>query len=132
VYGSVYDVPAAIGAVDVATYCSVLLHLRDPFQALASGLRLTRETAVVTEITPEGPGGTGEPGRPYMEFMPDYRCGDPIDAWWYLNPGIVQSWLGVLGFDDSRVSWHTQTGPVAGTRRFFTVVGHRTKGAAEG
>jgi len=34
VYGSVYAIPTAIGAVDVATFGSVLLHVRDPFIAL--------------------------------------------------------------------------------------------------
>ena len=50
VYGTVYDIPQAIGAVDVAIYGSVLLHLRDPFLALHNGLRLTRSTVVVTDL----------------------------------------------------------------------------------
>jgi SAM-dependent methyltransferase len=49
VYGSVYEVPPSIGPVDVAVFGSILLHLRDPFQALASALRLVRETVVITE-----------------------------------------------------------------------------------
>jgi hypothetical protein len=53
VYGTVYDVPASIGPVDVCTFCSILLHLRDPFLALANGLRLTRETVVVSEVLPD-------------------------------------------------------------------------------
>ena len=53
VYGNIYDIPAEIGPVDIATFGSILLHLRDPFQALYSALRLTRETAIVTEIHPE-------------------------------------------------------------------------------
>jgi SAM-dependent methyltransferase len=51
VYGSVYDVPEAVGEVDVATFGSILMHLRDPFLALASAARLTREAVVVTEHT---------------------------------------------------------------------------------
>lgn len=49
VYGSVYDVPAGIGPVDVATFGSILLHLRDPYRALESAARLVRDTIVVTE-----------------------------------------------------------------------------------
>src|SRR5262249_24602710 len=49
VYGSVYAIPEEIGPVDVATFGCVLLHLRDPFLALANALRLTRETIIVTE-----------------------------------------------------------------------------------
>ncbi len=48
-YGSVYDVPAGIGTVDVATFGSILLHLRDPYRALESACRLVRDTVVVTE-----------------------------------------------------------------------------------
>lgn len=50
VYGTVYGIPAEIGPVDVAIYGSVLLHCRDPFQALYNGLRLTRSTVVVTDL----------------------------------------------------------------------------------
>ena len=49
VYGTVYEIPEEIGRVDVATYGNVLRHFRDPFLALERGLRLTTETAIVTE-----------------------------------------------------------------------------------
>ena len=55
VYGNIYKIPEAIGAVDIATFGSILLHLRDPFQALHSALRLTRETVIVTELHPDQP-----------------------------------------------------------------------------
>jgi len=50
VYGDVYSVPVEIGTVDITTFGSILLHLRDPFLALQRALRLTRETAIVTDI----------------------------------------------------------------------------------
>src|SRR5438876_9395207 len=46
VHGTLYDVPAAIDAVDVAACGSVLWHVRDPFLALPNVPRLTRETVV--------------------------------------------------------------------------------------
>jgi hypothetical protein len=49
VYGTAYEVPDAIGTVDVATFGCILLHLRDPFQALASAAKLVTDTLVVTE-----------------------------------------------------------------------------------
>jgi hypothetical protein len=58
VYGNIYDIPESIGPVDVATFGAILLHLRDPFQALHSALRLTRETAIVTEVHPDQPAGS--------------------------------------------------------------------------
>jgi hypothetical protein len=52
-YGNIYDVPDEIGLVNISTFGSILLHLRDPFQALYSALRLTQETVIVTEIHPD-------------------------------------------------------------------------------
>jgi hypothetical protein len=43
-------VPASIGPVDVTTFGCVLLHVRDPFLALARGAALARERVVVTEL----------------------------------------------------------------------------------
>jgi len=50
VYGTIYHLPADIGPVDVATFGSILLHLRDPFLALANAARFTRETMIVTDL----------------------------------------------------------------------------------
>jgi hypothetical protein len=50
VYGSIYDLPAGIGPVEVATFGSILLHLRDPFLALANAARFARETMIVTDL----------------------------------------------------------------------------------
>src|SRR5271163_483658 len=50
VYTSAYSVPEQIGAVDVSTFGSILLHVRDPFHALWNACRLTRETVIVTDI----------------------------------------------------------------------------------
>jgi SAM-dependent methyltransferase len=135
VYGSVYDVPPAIGPVDAATLCSVLLHLRDPFLALHNALRLTREVVVVTDLVGTGEVADDAPGRPelpFVEFVPNFRTQSPLDTWWFLNPTIVQAWIGALGFEDTTVTRHLQKGPLFGEREFFTVVGRRTKGRALG
>lgn len=60
VYGNIYEVPEEIGLVDIATFGLILCHLRDPFQALHSALRLTPEVVVVTEWHPEQPVGSGQ------------------------------------------------------------------------
>jgi hypothetical protein len=52
VYGSVYEIPLEIGTVDIATFGSILLHVRDPFQALYKASLLTRERIIVTEVKP--------------------------------------------------------------------------------
>src|SRR5207247_9366351 len=110
VHGTVYDVPASIGPVDVATFGCILLHLRDPFLALARVLPLVRERAVLVEFlgpAPEAPSapaprpswsralrrvkrGLGlaprpaapaPPPEPGMVFLPDPPDGPPKGSW---------------------------------------------------
>jgi Methyltransferase domain len=139
VYGTVYEVPASIGPVDVALYGAILLHVRDPFLALWNGLRLVKETAIVTEIVnnrhqPSAPGDpAADPsiGRPSVEFLPDWKIGAPLDTWWFLTAEVIQAMFGVLGFADTTVTRHTQKGSY-GEHEFFTVVGRRTFGTAVG
>ncbi len=135
VYGSVYDLPEAIGPVDITTFGCVLLHLRDPLGALIKAARLTREKLVVTEPVVirsrlkrlllrryAGPAAL---------FVPDFRAARPLTTWWLLTPELVQSWLATLGFEETRVSFHRQKfhgKPV----RLFTVVGQRPRTACLG
>ncbi|HLH29053.1 MAG TPA: hypothetical protein VKW77_09055, partial [Acidimicrobiales bacterium] len=49
VYGSIYALPADIGRYDVSVFGSILLHLRDPFQALYEAAKRTDEAIVVVE-----------------------------------------------------------------------------------
>jgi SAM-dependent methyltransferase len=137
VYGTAYAIPATIGHVDVATCGCILLHLRDPFRALENVCRVTRETVVVTDLVPRRRlgqwllarllGGWGTwllGGRP--QFLPAVsRRGHGDCAWWELPPAVVCQMLGVLGFEDARVTYHTQL--FEGSRRLlFTVAGRRT------
>jgi SAM-dependent methyltransferase len=163
VYGRIYEVPAGIGAVDVATFGCILLHVRDPLGALASALRLVRETVVITEPDWHPPLASPRPGRPVglkaqcgrfidwllgwrlrtyvrriqelesfvqklplMTFMPDFRIRDQNDTWWYLRPALLCEFLGVLGFEDTKVSYHTQLYKGKPTPA-FTVVGRRSR-----
>jgi SAM-dependent methyltransferase len=131
VYGTAYAIPEAIGLVDVATFGCVLLHLRDPFLALANAARLTRQTLIVTEplvvrswlkrlLLRSALG-------PALVFFPQFRRRAPLTTWWVVTPEVIQHWLGVLGFEDSRVTYHR--GQFHGRPvRLFTVVGRRTAG----
>ena len=123
VYGSVYQIPEAIGPVDVAVYGSILLHLRDPFLALQSGLKLAREAVIIAEPLRGQPVHTTEP---YLGFLPDAKTVEPKDTWWDLRPEAVVRMIGVLGFTDVKVTHHTQT---YGDRKdkFYTVVGRRIR-----
>jgi hypothetical protein len=137
VYGNVYAIPDEIGTVDVTTLGALLLHTRDPFGALASALRLTRETVIVTEprsrLCPPAPLAwikrvlPPPMCRPAMRFLPDWKRGAGADGWWRLSPEIVVAFLGVLGFEKTGITRHAQL--YKGSQRpMFTVVGHRTVG----
>ena len=133
VYGTVYQLPTQIGPVDLTTVCSVLLHLRDPFLALQNAARLTTGTIVVTEPIGKGAGTLRRLARRYLRppearFLPDYKTGTPEVGWWALNPEIVRRFIGVLGFEDSEVTYHDQNLAVEHRQvANFTVVGHRTR-----
>jgi hypothetical protein len=135
VHSSAYAVPEAIGPVDVATFGSVLLHIRDPFLALASALRLTRQTVIVTDLL-------GERSRlkqwviarsagPSMRFVPSTTGDRQVTTWWQFTPRAIRAFLAVLGFRDTRVLYHRQLfkgRPI----KLFTVVGQRTEPASQG
>jgi SAM-dependent methyltransferase len=144
VYGTVYTVPDEIGEVDIATFASILLHLRDPFLALQTALRLVRETVIVTDVFPgseyhlvgdlvhgDAPQGTEtfeltQLGDPKMTFLPQYWDHAYGDTWWHLSPAVIQRFVGVLGFPRTEVTYHYA---LAGAHRtlLYTVVGHRDK-----
>jgi len=124
VHGSVYHIPHEIGEVDVSVYGCILLHLRDPFLALQSGLRLTCETVVITEFLRKE---AIESKKPYMLFLPDSRIVEPKDTWWDLKPEIICRMISVLGFEEAYVSYHSQKYEGA-SHPMFTVVGRRTCG----
>lgn len=124
VYGTTYDIPEEIGLVDVSVVSSVLLHLRDPFLALQNALRLTAETVVIAEMLPTQPQLTG----PHMRFMPDFNTCEPKALWWVFSPDIIKRFIGVLGFEDAEVKYHSPMFKRNNAQvPYYTVVGHRTK-----
>jgi hypothetical protein len=150
-----YDLPAEIGRVDICTFGTILLHLRDPFLALYKALRLTSETVIVTDIVPWN--HMPKLGRlpvklmgalnlsptmlnlinnsiasvswlksPYLQFVPAYWLEIPMYTWWLYTPEAIRRFIGVLGFEKSEVTYHFGTN--GGHKQLlFTVVGHRTQ-----
>jgi SAM-dependent methyltransferase len=143
VYGTVYTVPEAIGQVDVATFASILIHVRDPFLAVQTAARLVRETIIVTDIYPATDFHLVQPqlnsadpttvtelpeesfGENKMVFMPQYWDKAYVDTWWQLSPTTVKRFLGILGFTKTEVTYHFA--PSGGNARtmLYTVVAHR-------
>lgn len=124
VYGNVYDIPCEIESVDVSVFGCILLHLRDPFLALQSGLKLTRKAVIVTDVLRGQIVSTTEP---YMRFLPDAKTLEPKDTWWDLPPELIVRMLGVLGFQDVNVTHHLQKYE-GRENMLYTVVGRRTNG----
>ncbi len=155
VYGTVYDIPEALGVVDVTVFGCVLLHLRDPFLALQNALGLTTEKVIITESM-----GTEMPNQkrvaryfekvpvqrdvlrnfvpetsivqadwPVLQFSPDFRNRRPDDGytWWLLTPEMIRQFIGVLGFERSETIYHSRALAYGRRRLLYTVVGYRTK-----
>jgi SAM-dependent methyltransferase len=131
VHGTVYQVPVGIGSFDLATFGAILLHLRDPFQALHNVLSHVRETVIITDRSPHRDVSIpflGKANRPSIHFMPDAgKDGCEIGLWWRFSPEAIKAFIGVLGFGKAAVKYHRQLFH-GRMRRMYTVVGHRTKG----
>ena len=121
VYGNVYQIPEEIGFVDVSLYGCILLHLKDPFSALQSGLKITRNTAIITDLCRPSLNSS----IPTQVFIPDAKKSDISDIWWYLTPQIIVKMLEVLGFEDTSISYH-QAICNGHNEPLYTVIGHRT------
>jgi hypothetical protein len=128
VHGTVYEIPEEIGSVDVATFGSILMHLRDPFLALQSALKLTTETVVIANpISLFGiPMALLSVVKPVAIFLPNARKGTPRDGWWSLPPRTTVEFLRILGFPDTKVTYHFQCSYFGKRSLVYTVVGRRT------
>ncbi len=126
VYGTVYQIPDAIGRFDVGTLGSILLHLRDPFLALQSVAAHVDKTIIIADILPRWRSRVLEfvTRARHMHFIPDARTNSPYDTWWRISPRLLREFLMVLGFEDIEISYHDQTFQ-GKTARLYTMVGHR-------
>jgi hypothetical protein len=105
VNGVVYDIPEAIGPVDVAIYGSILLHLRDPFLALENGARLAKEAVIVADLSPWS--RFASRFRKTPKFMPSSLKPNGInDGWFRLPPLLVMEYLAILGFKNTTLTWN--------------------------
>jgi SAM-dependent methyltransferase len=120
-HGTAYAVPGEVGEVDVTTFGSILLHLRDPYSALASAARLTRACIVVTDLFLPPFHSDSRVGRALQQlhiepnaaaresgmiFNPS-RHRDPC-TWWNFSPGAIRSLLSAVGFGRARTTFHRQ------------------------
>ncbi len=126
VYGNIYHLPGDLGRFDVSVFGSLLLHLRDPWTALAEAGRMTSESIVVADLLDADADLTSN----VMRFAP--AGVEEITNWWSIHPGAVVSMLRRLGFDDIEVTTHEQRHHLGHRMdepeimsRLYTVVGRR-------
>ncbi|MCD4779213.1 MAG: hypothetical protein K8S27_01500, partial [Candidatus Omnitrophica bacterium] len=129
VYGSAYEIPEAIGHVDIATFCAILLHIRDPFLVIQKALKLTLKTAIVTELVPKHywllkifKKLTGN----WVRFVPNPKTVEPRETWWAIPPETMIQYLALLGFEEYKLKFHSQK--QCGRKfEFYTIVATRTR-----
>ncbi|HUC04028.1 MAG TPA: hypothetical protein VL961_01430 [Acidimicrobiales bacterium] len=103
VHGRIYDMPGDLGTFDVSVFGAILLHLREPWGALAEAARRTTGTMVVTDLLQD----TEAPlESDIMRFSP--LATHEITNWWSIYPGAVVRMLERLGFEKTRITRHTQ------------------------
>jgi hypothetical protein len=92
-YGDVYDLPETLGTFDVVMLGMILPHLRYPMRALESAAARSHDKVVVSQWV-------FNDSRPMMALIPGAVPNDDSRiAWWTLSDNILESFLGILGFD---------------------------------
>ena len=90
-HGNVYDIPPELGPFDVCVIGQILIHLRDPIQALTSVARVCKDTLIISE-------GMLNTRRRIARF--DATADDgPVYLFWMLSKGTYRVILKMLGFE---------------------------------
>ena len=79
-YGNIYALPQDLGKFDVGFFGSILLHLRNPYDAIAQVAPFCDEMLVITE-----PSFPERVGRDAMIFSPTGT--DNLSVWWNFSSG---------------------------------------------
>jgi O-methyltransferase len=132
VYADIYHLPQDLGRFDLAVFGALLLHLSNPFKALAQAATLVDDALIVTEIdnAPAIPGCDRDaPDYPAVMAFNEGPLPQGVVHWWSLSPRAVTRMLERLGFEDVQTDTHTPA-RMAGKTSLFTVVGRRRKRVA--
>jgi hypothetical protein len=94
ILGDVYQLSKRVPRCDVAIVGQILVHLRDPLEALRQASLVANQTLVIVE------GSFDADGQPLAVFL----GGHTPYSWWHLSPEVYRIWLGILGFDLTNVA----------------------------
>jgi 2-polyprenyl-3-methyl-5-hydroxy-6-metoxy-1,4-benzoquinol methylase len=97
-YGDIYRMPKSLGTFDVVVIAQILVHLRDPIEALRSAADRSSDTLIIAE------GMIDDEGNRSMRFLGSAN-GSPAATWWHLTTGLYREVLTMMEFDI--VSKHT-------------------------
>lgn len=94
VYCNIHDIGDRIAGADIVLVGQILVHVRDPLNALAQCARAARDTLVIIE-------GSFDSAEPVMRF-----CGAESApwSWFHLSTALYESYLRILGFEIRSIS----------------------------
>jgi 2-polyprenyl-3-methyl-5-hydroxy-6-metoxy-1,4-benzoquinol methylase len=134
----IYNLGSQVEQFDIALLGSILLHLQNPFEAIKNMLTHTKSTAIITDLLPN-------PSLPLLTrvinklipstklknfsepafyFLPSIKNNHDF-AWWKFNPSAIIKMVGLLGFEDCKVTYHNAL-QFNKPRALFTVTCQRT------
>ena len=99
-YGNIYELDTYGHHFDVAVIGQVLVHLKDPVNAIAAVARVCGETLVITE-------GTIDSTTPEMRLCAQAAHGGPGYMWWLCSVPFYREVLTMQGFEIVRVTQDT-------------------------
>jgi 2-polyprenyl-3-methyl-5-hydroxy-6-metoxy-1,4-benzoquinol methylase len=102
-YGSAYSLPSELGRFDVATLCSVLLHVRDPLKIVQNCAAIA-DTLIISDLRFEDV----PDDVPTMKWF-STRESPSLDTWWRFSPQLFVRFGEVMGFTSTAVTFHEQT-----------------------
>lgn len=116
-YEDVYKLPLYLRGFDVALLGCVLLHTHSPLKIIEECSKASRDI-IITDLYHKHLSR-----KPICKLHPN-KINKRWDTWWEFTPEFFVQFLGVLGFQDIKVSFHEQLyrGQL---KALFTVVGRR-------
>jgi SAM-dependent methyltransferase len=110
VYGTIYEIPGAMGVFDVVTLQNILQHLENPYQAIRNAANLSRENIIITltyhDKADYWPTWKDDLGKPILMFNPSMNRN--TEHWWSFTPASIEHFLAPFKFEVAYVVLHKQ------------------------
>jgi SAM-dependent methyltransferase len=100
-YGDIYELPEALGSFDVVVIGQILVHLKDPVNAIASAARRCSDTLVIVE-------GMIDSEDRFAKFFAR-ADGGPEWIWWQYSTGLYRELMAIIGFEVIALTEHSYT-----------------------